>query len=71
MTISWGERIFLTLTNILIVTVLIIDLFHLSGLGSMDPKNLALANLIILSLSFISYRLKNRMRLKKPRQDNR
>lgn len=56
--ISRWMKVYFSITNLLVVTILMADLFHLSGLGYMEPKNLALANLIVLAFSFISYRLK-------------
>jgi len=62
---------YLVLSNILITGLVIIDLAHITGLVSLNPRLLMLANLPVLVVSYTAYKLKKRINKRKKVLKNR
>ncbi|MBU1067628.1 hypothetical protein KKE60_07555 [Patescibacteria group bacterium] len=62
---------YLVLSNILITGLVIMDLTHLTGLISLNPGLLTLANSIMLVIAYTAYKLKKRINKRKKVFENR
>jgi hypothetical protein len=69
--IPQGKRDYLVLSNLLITGLVIVDLTHLTGLISLNPGLLTLANLLMLVIAYTAYKLKKRINKRKKVFENR
>jgi hypothetical protein len=57
------ERVFLTITNILIISIMLSDFMHFTGLIKVgNLQFLTLGNLVVVVLAYFSFLIKQRMR---------
>ena len=67
--LSKKERSFIILCNILLVTMIIVDLFQVFGFIKLENFIVfILANLVGLSFGYVSYRIKRRVRIRALRE---
>ena len=69
--IPQGKRGYLMLSNLLITGLVIVDLAHITGLISLNPGMLTLANLPMLVIAYTAYKLKKRINKRKKVFENR
>lgn len=60
-----GKRNYLVTSNLLITGMVMVDLAHITGLISLNPGLLTLANLPVLLVAYTAYKLKKRINRKK------
>lgn len=69
--IPQGKTNYLVLSNFLITGLVIVDLAHITGLISLNPGLLTLANIIMLVVAYTAYKLKKRINKRKKVFENR
>jgi archaellum biogenesis protein FlaJ (TadC family) len=60
--ISQRERVFLSLSDFLIIVVIVVDLLYIGELLSMAPGDMMMINVVSVSIAFVGYQLKKRIR---------
>lgn len=56
---------FLFAANIMVIVLAPIDVAYLAGMIQLDPISLTLINLVVLGISFLSFRIKKSIRISK------
>jgi len=69
--IPQGKTNYLVLSNLLITGLVIVDLAHITGLISLNPGLLTVANIIMLVIAYTAYKLKKRINKRKKVFKNR
>ena len=60
--ISKRQLIFLSISDFLIIVVIIVDLLYISELIPITPGDMMMINVVTVSISFVGYQLKKRLR---------
>jgi len=66
--LSTFERAFLSISDILTVAMIILDLSFLSGMIDIDLSVMLVANLVMVGCSFVGYQIKKRARRRLERE---
>lgn len=60
--ITQNQRIFLTISDFLIIVVIVVDLFYFGDLLPIAPGNVMIINVVSIIISFVGYQTKKRIR---------
>jgi hypothetical protein len=60
--ISKNQRLFLKFSDFLIILVIIVDLLYVGDFMAIIPGDMLLINVVSVSISFVAYELKKRIR---------
>jgi len=59
---------FLFAANMIVIILAPVDVAYLAGIIQLDALTLTLINLVVLGITFVSYRIKKRIRIEKMKE---
>ena len=62
MEITRNQRLFLSFSDFLIIVIILVDLFYLGDLISIAPGDMLMINVVTVSIAFVGYQIKKRLR---------
>ena len=66
-----NERLFLTVTDFLMIAMILADLLYWGGYLKISNGNIMAANVIVVALSYVGYEMKKRIRRRTIRRKKR
>jgi hypothetical protein len=60
--ITKRQLIFLSISDFLIIVVIVLDLLYISELVPISPGDMMMINIVTVSISFVGYQIKRRLR---------
>jgi len=60
--ITQRQRIFLSISDFMIIVVIVVDLLYIGELLSFAPGDMLMINVVSVAVSFVGYQLKKRIR---------